>query len=55
MIEIGKRFNAGKTRHDLTPAFAQEEYAKVLTMGAAKYGDNNWQKQELSHVLFSQH
>ena len=44
MIEQGKRFNAGKTRHDLVPAFAQEEYAKVLTMGANKYGDNNWQK-----------
>ena len=30
----GKRYNLGKTRHDLTPAFAQEEYAKVLSMGA---------------------
>ena len=39
----GKRFNEGKTRHDLTPPFAQEQYAKVLTMGANKYGDWNWQ------------
>ena len=40
----GLRFNDGKTRHDLVPAFAQEQYAKVLTMGAAKYGDSNWTK-----------
>ena len=38
----GKRFNKGKTRHDLTTSFAQEQYAKVLTFGAAKYGDFNW-------------
>lgn len=37
------RYNEGKTRYDLVPAFAQEEYTKVLTMGANKYGDNNWQ------------
>lgn len=40
----GKRFNEGKTRHDLVPAFAQEQYAKVLTRGAEKYGDRNWEK-----------
>lgn len=37
----GKRFNKGKTRHDLAPAFAQEQYAKVLTMGAEKYVEYN--------------
>lgn len=40
----GKRFNNGKTMHHLTPAFAQDEYAKVLTVGAEKYGEHNWQK-----------
>lgn len=40
----GKRFNEGKVRFDLAPAFAQEQYAKVLTMGAKKYGDRNWEK-----------
>lgn len=40
----GKRFNQGKTRHDLIPAFAQEEYGKVLSMGAEKYGERNWEK-----------
>jgi len=39
----GKRFNSGKTRHGLVPSFAQEQYAKVLTIGAEKYGDRNWQ------------
>ena len=38
----GKRFNEGKTRHELVPAYAQEQYAKVLTQGAAKYGEFNW-------------
>lgn len=40
----GKRYNQGKTRHGLTPAFAQEQYAKVLTMGAEKYGVNNYRR-----------
>ena len=39
----GLRFNEGKTRHDLVPQYAQEQYARVLTKGADKYGDNNWQ------------
>lgn len=38
----GKRFNSGKTRYDLVPVYSHEQYAKVLTMGAEKYGDNNW-------------
>lgn len=40
----GLRFNEGKTRHDLVPAFAQEQYAKVLTAGAQKYAERNWEK-----------
>lgn len=40
----GLRFNDGKTRHDLVPAFAQEQYAKVLTLGAQKYAERNWEK-----------
>lgn len=42
MQDKGKRFNEGKIRYDLAPTFAQEQYAKVLTFGASKYGDNNW-------------
>lgn len=37
MEDRGLRYNEGKTRHDLVPAFAQEQYAKVLTKGAEKY------------------
>ena len=40
----GLRHNAGKTRHDLVPAFAQEQYARVLTFGALKYEERNWEK-----------
>lgn len=50
----GKRFNKGKTRHDLVPAFAQEQYAKVLTKGAEKYDERNWEKgMDWSKVLAS--
>jgi len=42
--EEGLRFNEGKTRHDLVPIFAQEQYARVLTKGAEKYAERNWEK-----------
>lgn len=40
----GQRKNAGKLRYDLTPAFAQQEYVRVLTAGSIKYEDNNWKR-----------
>lgn len=40
----GMRFNKNKTRHDLVPPFAQEQYAKVLTHGARKYDERNWER-----------
>lgn len=43
-MEGARRFNEGKTRHDLTPAFAQEQYGRVLTMGANKYSAREWEK-----------
>lgn len=50
----GKRFNLGKTKHHLTPPFTQEEYAKVLTAGAEKYGEHNWQNgMEWTKVISS--
>lgn len=39
----GLRFNHGKSRHDLVPQFAQEQYAKVLTKGSEKYAERNWE------------
>lgn len=48
------RHNSGKTRHDLVPAYAQEQYARVLTKGAEKYTDRNWEKgMKWSKVLAS--
>ena len=40
----GLRFNDQKTRHDLIPEFAQEQYARVLTEGATKYAERNWER-----------
>lgn len=54
MDGAGKRFNQGKTRHDLVPAFAQEQYAKVITMGCEKYGERNWERgMKWSKILAS--
>jgi hypothetical protein len=43
IMDKGLRFNEGKTRHDLVPVFAQEQYAKVLTKGSEKYAPRNWE------------
>lgn len=39
----GLRFNNGKVRHDLLPPFSIDQLAKVLTSGADKYADRNWE------------
>lgn len=47
MFEIdgsGKRYNKGKLRYDLIPHSLNEEVAKVLSIGAEKYGEHNWEK-----------
>jgi hypothetical protein len=50
----GLRYNVGKTRYDLAPAFAQEQYVKVLTKGSEKYAERNWEKgMKWSKVLAS--
>lgn len=38
------KFSDGKPRHSLIPAEVLTELAKVLTMGAEKYGANNWKR-----------
>jgi 5'(3')-deoxyribonucleotidase len=40
----GIRENQGKTRMDLIPAFAHEQMARVLTFGANKYEERNWER-----------
>lgn len=50
----GVRYDEGKLRYDLVPALAQKEYVKVLTKGAEKYADRNWEKgMKWSRVLAS--
>lgn len=38
------RYDTNKLRYDLIPQDALAEYVKVLTLGAAKYADRNWEK-----------
>lgn len=39
----GKKYDNDKVRMDLVPLEVVENIAKILTMGADKYGENNWQ------------
>jgi hypothetical protein len=40
----GVKFDQGKLRYDLLPPEMLEEVALVLTYGAVKYGDRNWER-----------
>ena len=40
----GLRFNQGKKRFDLVHPWAHEQMVKVLTKGAEKYCDRNWER-----------
>lgn len=40
----GVKHDAGKLRFDLLPVEPLRELARVYTIGAAKYADNNWRK-----------
>lgn len=40
----GVKFDQGKPRHDLLPPELSDAVARVLTFGAAKYGERNWEK-----------
>jgi len=39
----GLRYNEGKLRYDLVQAEAHKDMVSVLTMGASKYADRNWE------------
>lgn len=47
----GRKYDDGKLRYDLVPMEALEGLAKVLTYGASKYGDNNWQLVESDRYI----
>lgn len=40
----GRKFDGGKPRYDLIPADALDELAALYALGAAKYGERNWEK-----------
>jgi hypothetical protein len=40
----GTKFDTGKLRWDLLPPDAMKELVTVLTKGAEKYADRNWEK-----------
>lgn len=44
MEDEGLRFNEGKLRYDLLPRFALKQVAAVLTKGAEKYAERNWER-----------
>lgn len=39
----GRKDDADKPRHDLIPPELNDAVARVLTFGAGKYGDRNWE------------
>lgn len=43
-IEQGLKYDGDKLRYDLVPPEALEEIVKILTFGAQKYTDRNWEK-----------
>ena len=45
------KYDQGKARFDLIDPYFHEDLAKVLTMGANKYSDNNWQKGEIDRYI----
>lgn len=47
----GVKHDQEKPRMDLLPMDALVEVAKVLTFGAKKYGDHNWEKGIAVHRL----
>lgn len=46
MSEKGLKYDGDKLRYDLIPPEIPEELAKILTFGANKYAENNWQRVE---------
>lgn len=43
-IKEGVKYDTGKERFDLIPVGPLAEIARVYSMGAQKYEDNNWRK-----------
>jgi len=52
MTKGGVKYDAGKPRYDLIPPELLEETAIVLTYGAVKYSERNWEKGMAWHRPF---
>jgi hypothetical protein len=52
MTKEGVKYDAGKPRYDLIPPELLEETAIVLTYGAVKYSERNWEKGMAWHRPF---
>lgn len=53
-LGTGKRYNEGKLRYDLVHPKAHEGMVEILTLGAKKYAERNWEKGMLwSNVISS--
>jgi hypothetical protein len=44
MVLEGRKDDNDKARYDLTPPEVEKAIATVLTFGAKKYGERNWEK-----------
>lgn len=51
--DVGVKFDTGKPRTDLLPPEALLAAARVLTQGAAKYGERNWEKGLDLHRVYA--
>jgi hypothetical protein len=49
---LGTKHDEGKLRYDLVPAVSLCEVVKVITFGAAKYGELNWQGVENARARY---
>lgn len=44
MEQVGMKYDEDKPDYSLIPPLAQDEFVKVLTFGAKKYGRGNWKQ-----------
>lgn len=52
-VDEAQKFDSDKLRYDLVPPEAMEALASVLTYGAKKYSDRNWERGDLTERMFA--
>lgn len=48
----GLKYDQGKTRYDLIPPEVLEAIGRILTYGAEKYGDRNWEQGGIGYSRY---